>query len=72
VLRAASRFDSAVQVWLTGYEMVGAVLGLFVASQTYRGYRRNESPPMLLLSPVFDTPPDRTKPAPEITTWLYK
>lgn len=53
VLQAADRFDSAAQVWLTGYEMVGAVLGLFVAYQAYRGYRRNDSRPMLFVSLGF-------------------
>jgi len=53
VLQAANRFDSAVQMWLTGYEFVGAVLGLFIAYQAYRGYRRNESRPMLFMSLGF-------------------
>jgi hypothetical protein len=53
VLQAANRFDSAVQVWLTGYELVGALLGLFVAYQAYRGYRRNESRPMLFIALGF-------------------
>jgi len=53
VLQAGNRFDSAVQVWLTGYELVGAVLGLFIAYQAYRGYRRNESRPMLFMSLGF-------------------
>ena len=52
-LQAANRFDSAVQVWLTGYEFVGALLGLFVAYQAYRGYRRNESRPMLFIALGF-------------------
>jgi len=53
VLQAANRFDSAVQMWLTGYEFVGALLGLFVAYQAYRGYRRNESRPMLFIALGF-------------------
>ena len=53
VLQAASRFESTVQVWLTGYELAGAVLGLFIAYQAYRGYRRNESRPMLFMSLGF-------------------
>jgi hypothetical protein len=53
LLQAGSRFDSAIQVWLTGYELVGAVLGLFIAYQAYRGYRRNESRPMLFMSLGF-------------------
>ena len=69
MLQTANRFDSAVQVWLTGYEMVSAVLGLFIASQACRGYRRNESPPMLLLSLPFPAlrPTGRSPPS-EITT----
>ena len=53
LLQAASRFESTVQVWLTGYELVGAALGLFIAYQAYRGYRRNESRPMLFMSLGF-------------------
>jgi hypothetical protein len=53
VLQAGNRFDSAVQVWLTGYEFVGALLGLFIAYQAYRGYRRNESRPMLFIALGF-------------------
>lgn len=53
VLQAAGRFENTVQVWLTGYELAGAVLGLFIAYQAYRGYRRNESRPMLFMSLGF-------------------
>lgn len=53
LLQVAGRFDSTIQVWLTGYEFVGAVLGLFIAYQAYRGYRRNQSRPMLFMSLGF-------------------
>ena len=68
MLQTANRFDSAVQVWLTGYEMVGVALGLLIASQACRGYRRNESPPMLSMSLPFPTlrPTGRSPPS-EIT-----
>ncbi|MBP1986544.1 DUF7521 family protein [Halolamina salifodinae] len=38
---------------LQAYEMVGAALGLFIAFLAYRGYRRNDSRPMLYLAIGF-------------------
>lgn len=43
----------STQALLTGYELVGAVLGVFIAYQAYRGYRRNDSRPMLFISLGF-------------------
>ncbi|PSP63290.1 hypothetical protein BRC79_11485 [Halobacteriales archaeon QH_8_67_27] len=34
-------------------ELFGALLGLFVAYQAYRGYRRNDSRPMLFIAVGF-------------------
>jgi drug/metabolite transporter (DMT)-like permease len=39
--------------FLQAYEMVGAALGLSIAYLAYRGYRRNDSPPMLYLAIGF-------------------
>jgi uncharacterized membrane protein (DUF441 family) len=39
--------------FLQAYEMVGAALGLFIAYLAYRGYRRNDSRPMLYLAIGF-------------------
>jgi hypothetical protein len=55
VLQAASRFDSTAQVLLQVAELFGALLGLFVAYQAYRGYRRNSSRPMLFIALGFVT-----------------
>jgi uncharacterized membrane protein (DUF441 family) len=38
---------------LQGYELVGAVLGVVIAYLAYRGYRRNDSRPMLFVSLGF-------------------
>jgi hypothetical protein len=38
---------------LQAYEMVGAALGLFIAYLAYRGYRRNDSRPMLYFAVGF-------------------
>jgi len=38
---------------LQGYELVGAVLGIVIAGLAYRGYRRNDSRPMLFVSLGF-------------------
>lgn len=35
------------------YELVGAVLGVVIAGLAYRGYRRNDSRPMLFVSLGF-------------------
>lgn len=38
---------------LQATDVVGALLGLFIAYQAYRGYRRNQSRPMLFISLGF-------------------
>lgn len=38
---------------LLAYELVGAVLGVFIAYLAWRGYRRNQSRPMLFVSLGF-------------------
>lgn len=52
-LLAVEPFETATRLLLTVYEMVGAALGLFIAYQAYRGYRRNDSRPMLYISLGF-------------------
>ncbi|MBX0287715.1 hypothetical protein EGH22_15375 [Halomicroarcula sp. F28] len=46
-------FESTTLLLRNLYEMVGAVLGLFIAYQAYRGYRRNDSRPMLFIALGF-------------------
>ena len=53
VLQAASRFDSSAEVALQVAEFAGAALGLYIAYQAYRGYRRNDSRPMLFIALGF-------------------
>lgn len=43
----------SVQLGLVAYELVGALLGLVIAYLAYRGYRRNQSRPMLFVSVGF-------------------
>lgn len=45
--------DGTTVALLQAYEMVGAALGLFIAYLAYRGYRRNDSRPMLYLAIGF-------------------
>ena len=49
----ASQFGSTAEVLLQVAELFGALLGLFVAYQAYRGYRRNDSRPMLFIAVGF-------------------
>ncbi|ACV46774.1 MULTISPECIES: DUF7521 family protein [Halomicrobium] len=42
-----------VGLLLQGYELVGAALGLFIAYLAFRGYRRNDSRPMLFFAIGF-------------------
>lgn len=51
--QAASRPPETVRMGLLAYELTGAVLGVFVAYLAYRGYRRNQSRPMLFVSLGF-------------------
>lgn len=53
VLQSGGRFDSTAQVLLQAAELFGALLGLFIAYQAYRGYRRNDSRPMLFIALGF-------------------
>lgn len=43
--------------WVIGYiqatDVLSALIGIFIAYQAYRGYRRNESRPMLYISIGF-------------------
>ncbi len=50
---ALDPFGTTTRLLLNSYELVGAALGLFIAYQAYRGYRRNDSRPMLFLSLGF-------------------
>lgn len=45
--------SETIGAFLQAYEMVGAALGLFIAYIAYRGYRRNDSRPMLYLAIGF-------------------
>jgi len=49
----ASQFGSTAEVLLQVAELFGALLGLFIAYQAYRGYRRNDSRPMLFIAVGF-------------------
>lgn len=46
-----------VAEWVVAFqvstEVLSAIIGLFIAYQAYRGYRRNESRPMLFVSVGF-------------------
>lgn len=58
-VRAPLQFGTAADVpeWaalvLRYSDVLGALLGIFVAYQAYRGYRRNDSRPMLFISIGF-------------------
>jgi hypothetical protein len=53
VLQATGRPSDAVALALQAYDLVGAVLGVFIAYLAYRGYRRNDSRPMLFVAVGF-------------------
>lgn len=53
VLQSTPGPTSTVAVALQGYELVGAALGLYIAYLAFRGYRRNDSRPMLFISLGF-------------------
>lgn len=53
VLQVGSQLPETLQMGLLAYELVGAVLGVFIAYIAYRGYRRNRSRPMLFVSLGF-------------------
>lgn len=53
VTQATGRPSGTVAAALQAYELVGAALGLFIAFLAYRGYRRNDSRPMLFVSLGF-------------------
>jgi len=48
-----AQIDNTARVALQAYELVGAALGLFITYLAYRGYRRNDSRPMLYLALGF-------------------
>lgn len=52
-LQTVGPFQGLSEIALTGYELLGALLGLFIAYQAYRGYRRNASRPMLFMAIGF-------------------
>ena len=47
------QFSNPVDLALQLYELVGAVLGVAIAAIAYRGYRRNDSRPMLFIAIGF-------------------
>lgn len=53
LLQATEQPSEVVALALQGYELVGAVLGVAIAYLAYRGYRRNESRPMLFVALGF-------------------
>lgn len=53
LLQASDQPSDVVALALQGYELVGAVLGVVIAYLAYRGYRRNDSRPMLFVSLGF-------------------
>ena len=53
VLQVGSQPSGMIQAGLLAYELIGAVLGVFIAYLAYRGYRRNQSRPMLFVSLGF-------------------
>ena len=53
VLQTGGQPSGIVQSGLLAYELVGAALGVFIAYLAYRGYRRNQSRPMLFVSLGF-------------------
>ncbi|MDZ5812909.1 hypothetical protein U4E84_16335 [Halorubrum sp. AD140] len=53
VLQSNGYPSGVVQTGLLAYELLGAVLGVFIAYLAYRGYRRNRSRPMLFVSAGF-------------------
>ena len=53
VLQAVGQPSDTAILALQAYELVGAALGMFIAYLAYRGYRRNDSRPMLFVSLGF-------------------
>lgn len=53
VLQASGQPSGAIQTGLLAYELIGAVLGVVISYLAYRGYRRNQSRPMLFVSLGF-------------------
>lgn len=53
VLQTGDQLSDELQAGLLAYELLGAVLGVFIAYIAYRGYRRNQSRPMLFVSLGF-------------------
>lgn len=53
LLQSSSQLSDTVQTGLLAYELLGAALGVFIAYLAYRGYRRNQSRPMLFVSLGF-------------------
>jgi len=53
LLQLADRLSDPVVLALQLYEFVGAALGLVIAALAYRGYRRNDSRPMLFIALGF-------------------
>lgn len=53
ILQVTGQPSDTVAQALQVYELVGAALGVFIAYLAYRGYRRNDSRPMLFVSLGF-------------------
>lgn len=50
---APAQVDGSVRTLLQAYELVGALVGLFIAYIAFQGYRRNDSRPMLYMAVGF-------------------
>lgn len=53
IVPVLQQFSNPVDLALQLYELVGAALGVAIAAIAYRGYRRNESRPMLFIAIGF-------------------
>lgn len=53
ILTATGPASDTVATALQAYELVGAALGIFISYVAYRGYRGNDSRPMLFIALGF-------------------
>ena len=53
MLQVGDVSPGTVELGLLAYELIGAVIGVFIAYLAYRGYRRNQSRPMLFVAVGF-------------------
>jgi hypothetical protein len=53
MLQAGTQLSESLRMGLLAYELFGAALGVVIAYLAYRGYRRNQSRPMLFVAVGF-------------------